>query len=571
MLIFYNHTDCYAHLLAEKRVKWISLLPHRMSPSEKLTESIDSQNGVTSFPSAGDHDHNYAKQNTFSRNFNDGDITSQYLNRSHSRTHSQAEIFASLSRQDENEMEKAMESTDGGAIQVGKDPAASIYQKQHDFEIPDGGYGWVNVGVMFFTSFCCWGGNAGFSIYLANYIKNHEFGGSGEDFAAVGGLAFGSGFFFAPLITYFVGLTSANASLFLGAACQLAAMLLASFATKMWHLYLTQGMLMGFGLALVAAPVPSILPQWFSKKRSLAMGIGAAGSGAGGILFNLAMQKLVEVKSVRWALRAQTIICVVIIVICAFLLKTRGDKIKPEFKPWDFQVSKLFAFWLIVAWVVFTIFGYVVVQYCLSDATIALGYSAYSGSIASALLNVGVLFGRPLVGLLADRLGAITVATLVYLLCGIFCLAMWIPARNLGTIMSFGILMGALMGCIWGAMGAIIPRIVGLRKVGVTFGMTWVCIGIGGIVSPIIGLALKKDLPEGVTMDKSQYTWAALFSGLSFVLASLSLAILRGYVIARDTLAGEEADSDHGDALTLKVPPSLVLKHFWTIKTEKKV
>lgn len=455
------------------------------------------------------------------------------------------------------------------AIHLGD--GSSFHSRQRDFEIPDGGYGWVVVGVLFFTSFCCWGGNAGFSIYLADYIKHRTFNGSGEDFAAVGGLAFGSGFFLAPMITYFIGKTSANTSLLVGAAFQFVAMLLASFATKIWHLYLTQGMLMGFGLAMVAAPVPSIVPQWFSKKRSLALGIGVAGSGAGGILFNLGMQKIVQVKSVKWALRAQAIICVVINGICGLLLKTRGDKIKPEFKPFDVKVAKLFPFWLIISWVTFTILGYVVVQYCLTDATIALGYSAYTGSISSALLNVGVLFGRPLVGLAADKLGPISVATMVYFLCGLFCVSMWIPGRNLGTIMSFGILMGAFMGCIWGAMGAIIPRIVGLKKVGVTFGMTWVWIGAAGIVSPIIGLALKKDLPENKTMDKSQYTWAALFAGVSFFVSSFSLAILRAYVIARDSLAGEKASSDTGQELNLQVPPGLVIKKFWTIKTKKKV
>lgn len=437
------------------------------------------------------------------------------------------------------------------------------------FSIPDGGYGWVNVGAFFFTCFCCWGGNAGFSIYLAEYIKQNLFHSKPIDYAAVGGLAFGAGFLFAPSITYAVGRVGPNIVMAIGSFLQLAAMLLASFSTKIWQLYLTQGVLMGFGLAFVAAPVPPIIPQWFSKRRSLAMGLGSGGSGFGGLVFNLGMQKITEVYSVRWALRAQAIICVVINLSCSFLIRTRGHKIKVEFKPFDLQVTKLLSFWLMASWVTFAMFGYVLVQYCLSDATRTLGYSAYQGSISAALLNVGVIFGRPLAGYFADKIGSLTTATIVYLLCGVFALAMWIPCRNLATIYAFSIIEGSLMGYIWGGIGAIIPRVVGIRKAGVSFGMLWIAIAVSGIVSPIIGLSLKTPLPDGVLVYKKQYQWAALFAGVSFLLSGLSMLFLRGYIIARDLREEEDADPDNPNGLFVLLPFSEMIQNCTVINPVK--
>jgi hypothetical protein len=48
---------------------------------------------------------------------------------------------------------------------------------------------------------------------------------------------------------------------------------LASFATELWQIYLTQGLLYGIGGAFVFAPSISLPPQWFVKYRSLATGV----------------------------------------------------------------------------------------------------------------------------------------------------------------------------------------------------------------------------------------------------------------------------------------------------------
>jgi MFS family permease len=63
----------------------------------------------------------------------------------------------------------------------------------------------------------------------------------------------------------------------IGIALQTAGFISASIAYRIWYLYLSQGLLIGLGLGFIFVPCTPIVSQWFSKKRTLATGIGSAG------------------------------------------------------------------------------------------------------------------------------------------------------------------------------------------------------------------------------------------------------------------------------------------------------
>jgi MFS family permease len=51
------------------------------------------------------------------------------------------------------------------------------------------------------------------------------------------------------------------------------ALLSSSFATKLWHLIITQGVLYGIGIVIIYYPMLSMLNEWFVKRRGLAYGL----------------------------------------------------------------------------------------------------------------------------------------------------------------------------------------------------------------------------------------------------------------------------------------------------------
>lgn len=441
-------------------------------------------------------------------------------------------------------------------------------EEPEQIEVPDGGYGWVVVFAFFLFNFCTWGANAGYAIYLTDYLDHDAFpGGTKLDYSAVGGIAFGAGLLFAPFITWFSHRFTLHFTIGLGIFFQGAALLLAAFSKKLWQIYLTQGLLISFGLAFLFIPAMTLMPQWFRKKRSVVTGIGTAGSGLGGIVFNLGMQRIVEAKSVKWALIAQCIICSSLSSLALALTRTRRSAVfrtsKPVIRIIDKKVFSKVGTWLLCGWVSFTMLGYVILLYSLSAFTTSLGYSAKQGSVVSCMVSVGFLIGRPTVGHLADLYGPITLGVIVHLIVAIFAWAMWIPCTNLATAIAFAILVGSLMGSIWPTVGSIAARVVGLKKLDVTLGAVWVFLAIFGIPAPVIGFKLRSNADNG-----KAYVNTAIFAGFGYLGASLCLLLLRAYIIARDRSSAKSEAMDQ-DELDVEVTFEQFLRGLTTWKVPK--
>lgn len=449
-------------------------------------------------------------------------------------------------------------------------PNDDIAQEEDDFEF-DKGYAWVICFAIFVLNFNTWGMNSGFAIYLSDYINNDVYPGTSKvQYSFIGGISFGLGLSLTPVINYIYGVIGVKTTVILGNCLQFAGLFLASFTKKYWQLVLTQGLVNSFGLAFIALPAITLLPQYFKKKRTLAGGLATAGAGGGGVLYNLGMQKVLEEKSVHWALRVQCIIAFGLIWISIFLIKSRAKHHKIVFTAYDPEVIRNPGFYMLVFYIIFCMFAYAILLYTMVNFTTSLGYTAYQGSIASALVALGSVIGRPLIGLLGDIGGPITVPAIVYLVCAIFTFAMWIPARNLATVYAFSVIIGGLMGCVYGTIGATCARISGIKKMNVTFSMVWIFMGLSGMFAPVIGLKLKKG--AGGFVDPTQYLNCQIFVGMSFVGCSLSAFILRGYIIARDKLLdeGDHVDLDN-DVLHLKTDFKSVLRCIFQIKSKRLV
>ena len=430
----------------------------------------------------------------------------------------------------------------------------------------DGGYAWDVCAACVLLNFCTWGMNSGFAIYFAYYIKHQSFAGADKlDYSYIGGIAFGAGIFFSPLITVCMGLFGFKPVLIVGNCLQFTALMLASWSTKLWQLYLTQGLMQSFGLAFLSIPTLTLLPQWFKKRRVLAGGIASAGSGLGGVVFNLAMQKVVDRSGVRWALRAQSIIGFGLTWIAIIAARSKASKHHIEFNFIDITVLKTAGFYLLLFFVLTCIFGYVIVLYTLSNFTQSLGYSEHQGAIVSAMVQVGSFFGRPAVGYLSDKLGAASVATVAYYIVGIFCLAMWIPARNYATVIAFAIIEGAFMGSIYAIIAPLMAQTFGLRKMNVVFAKVWTFMGIAGIFSPVIGVKLVKG--DGAGVDPTSYRNCSIFTGVMFLACATTMLIMRGYLKARDRIVSKDGkvDSDKVDITQVSVPFVDVFTHLFAI------
>nr|QFR37176.1 MFS transporter [Cyberlindnera americana] len=455
------------------------------------------------------------------------------------------------------------------------DTSLSENQAQWDaIEIPEGGVqGWMTVVASFLFNCATWGSNSAYSIYLAHYLKYDLFPGATKlDYAAVGGICFGCGLNAAPVIRLCVNRLNTRSVIAFGGLLQLAGILLAAFATKIWQIYICQGVMIGYGLGFIAIPSMTLVAQWFRKKRSLAMSITAAGAGVGGIIFNVAIQQVLKEYGLRWALISQAIICSVCTIIGLCLVRTRENEINSILRVWDWKLFANPGYLMFATYVCFCLLGFVVLVYNLADFTISLGYSAHQGSIVACMISVGIVIGRPTVGKLSDKFGPVTVSIFTQLLVGLLCLAMWIPDRNLATSIAFAIIQGGTMGSIWVVLAGIGARIAGLRKLDVALSMIWFLVGIFGMVSPVIGIKLRGQPPSGASYDPSQYKYPAIWCGVTYLISGLAMWVLRGYLIARDAQVEQQVNAfEDNDELHIKVTAQETMRGMFSLSKTRKV
>ena len=267
-----------------------------------------------------------------------------------------------------------------------------------------------------------------------------------------------------PLVTTISRLYSTRTTLAIGVVLQTAALIGASFATQIWHLFLSQGLCFGWGMGFLIVGSAGIIPQWFSTQRSLAQGVAAAGVGVGGLIYNLATNGMIQRLGLEWTWRILALISCVVNLICTFLIRDRNKVILPSQHAFDFRLFQRPEFLLILGWGFFSELGYVVLWFSLPAYAASVGLSAQQGSVVGALLNLGTIVGRPIIGHLSDTMGRINMATLMTAWCGIICLVLWIFAKSFGLLCFFAILAGMVCGTFWSTLAPMGVEVVGLAE-----------------------------------------------------------------------------------------------------------
>jgi len=206
---------------------------------------------------------------------------------------------------------------------------------------PNGGYGWVCVACVAMINAHTWGLNSSYGVFLAYYLANNVFPGASRlEFAFVGSLSIACALLVSPVATIVTRKFGTKTTLFTGVALETASLIGASFASQIWHLFLSQGVCFGFGMGFLFVGSVGIVPQWFTTRRSLANGIATAGSGLGGLVYSLATGAMIPSIGLAWAFRVLGIVAFVVNAVCALLVKDRNKAIGSSQLAFDVQLFK---------------------------------------------------------------------------------------------------------------------------------------------------------------------------------------------------------------------------------------
>ncbi|KAJ8129060.1 hypothetical protein O1611_g4569 [Lasiodiplodia mahajangana] len=342
---------------------------------------------------------------------------------------------------------------------------------------PDGGYGWFCVLAQFLINGFTWGVAASYSVYLGYYLSNDLFSeGRPIDYALIGSFNFAFALLVAPLATLLSRLYGVRAPMFLGVILLPTGFISASFATKIWQLYLSQGLCVGLGIGLIYIPATAIVPQWFSTRRSLANGICAAGSGIGGLIICFLTQAMLETLGFVWSLRITSIIVFFVNMAATLLIRSRNQDIMPDQRMFNFHLLRLYQVRLLLGWGFVVMFGYITLMFSLSDYAAVIGRSDQDKATVAAILNLGAAVGRPCIGYVSDRFGRVEVAGIATWSCGILVFVLWLPSTSYGALVAFALISGAILGIFWAVIGPLAAEIVGLEELPALLSIAWLSV-----------------------------------------------------------------------------------------------
>lgn len=223
----------------------------------------------------------------------------------------------------------------------------------------------------------------------------------------------------------------------------------ASFSTRVWQLYIGQGALVGLGVGFTYIPSIAIISQWFQKRRSLANGISAAGSGIGGLIFSFMTEAVIQNVSLAWSFRVTALVSCSMLLVATAVMKNRNEAIRPHQRGLDLKLVRQTDVQLLLSWAFISMLGYVVLLYTLPDFAHSIGLSSGQAATINALLNLGTAIGRPFIGILSDKYGRFEIALALTFACGVSCFTIWLPSTTYGATIVFSIVSGAILGVFW--------------------------------------------------------------------------------------------------------------------------
>lgn len=159
-------------------------------------------------------------------------------------------------------------------------------------KIPDGGWGWMVVFASLMICLISDGISFSFGLLYIEFLK--EFQESKSKTAWIGSLFMAVPLILGPVGSALVDKFGCRKMTILGGVISGLGFIISSFADSIEMVFFTFGFLSGLGLCLCYVTAVVSIAYWFDKKRTLATGLGACGTGIGTFLYAPMTQYSIE-------------------------------------------------------------------------------------------------------------------------------------------------------------------------------------------------------------------------------------------------------------------------------------
>ncbi|ODM16662.1 hypothetical protein SI65_08169 [Aspergillus cristatus] len=307
----------------------------------------------------------------------------------------------------------------------------------------------------------------------------------------------------------------------IGALLVLIGIFMASLSSTYWQLFLSQGLCLGIGSGLMFCPMLSLIPTYFSKHRSLAVGVTAAGSSTGGLVFPAVVNQLLPRIGFPWTMRVLGFLTLSMLLPSLIFFKPRMPPRKGgSIVEWGafkdpsyllFSIGMFFAFWGL--YVAFFYIGSFAREIIGVDQAISIGLLL--------IMNGAGMPARILPNIVADRytgplnllIPAILISSII-----LFC---WISVAQTSNLYAFSVFYGIFSACVQSLFPASLTSMtVDLSKIGVRTGMVLTIVSFAALTgSPIAGSLVQR--------GNGSYLYAQCFAAASMAAGGILVTMAR--------------------------------------------
>ena len=406
-------------------------------------------------------------------------------------------------------------------IELGDEAPSAAFEEAHEEgkdaahppEIPNGGYGWVVVFGAFWIHVFVLGNVYSFGVFLPVLAKafNADIGTA----SWIGSIGFG-------MLAGVANFTGAWADrfgnsyvAFTGGLIIAVSYVLASLSTEIWHLFITLGLMAGFGYSMSFLAGVSVVSQWFTTRRGLAVGMAVAGAGLGQFAVSLSSGALLTAFGWREALQLLALFNFIGITIASMLIR----RLLPCFvhesssSSLDFFQDRDFA--LLYAGVFFASLGTNMQFVQIDNYALVLGLPSAQATLLVSFMGIASAVGRVASGYVADYFGKMRIFKLCVVLAAVANFV-WIGCTDFGSLAFFAFFFGLFGGGVISLVPSVCSLLFGLQKQGNVMGMMLTATALGNLLSsPIAGFIYDAD---GVYYPSIIVAGVFILVGIAFIL-----------------------------------------------------
>ena len=290
-------------------------------------------------------------------------------------------------------------------------------------------YGWVIVAIGFVTMAIAATARTSFSLLLPPLI--HEFGWNRGLVAGAFSFGFLVSAALSPMFGRVMDRHGPQRVIGVGVCLMTAGLFLAPFIATPWQLYATLGVLVGGGANLMTYSAHSqFLPNWFIRRRALAISVVFTGAGVGAIILLPWLQTIIDARGWRASCIVLGVLVAGIIGPLTFLMRHKPADVgalpdgvshqaggarrrtlhvvDTEWASIDWTLARAMRtarFWWISVGYFCALFAWYAVQVHQTEYLIEVGFSPMLAAWALGFVNVVAIPGQVGLGALSDRMG----------------------------------------------------------------------------------------------------------------------------------------------------------------------